>query len=809
MNKKLYKLMNWPQIEAIVYGEESDPFKVLGPHMYGTSCLFQTFVPGAKEVYVVVKNEKIKMELVDEAGFFAQTITGKIPSTYKYEYVYPEETIESLDTYSFSGFEIKEKDINRITAGIHYELYDILGAHECEINGTSGIRFAVWAPNAISVFVVGDFNNWNQATHPMKKNEQAGIFELFIPNVNEGCEYKYYIKSKSGIGKLKSDPFSSYIDKDKGDASVICFSSYNFEDDDYIKSRKKQKKTEMPFSVYEIYAGNIFKNDNADKSVFENITDKLIKHVTETGYTHVQLMPVMEHSLDASWGYQTTHFYATASKYGKPDDLKRFIDKMHKNGIGVILDWAPFHFPKNETGLSNFDGTCLYEHLDSRKSTHPFYGTSLFNYGRAEVSNYLIANALFWIKEFHADGLKMDSVSSMLYLDYGKNDGEWVANMYGGNENLEAIEFIKHLNSIINKNYKDILMIANEDSGYPKTTTPVDEDGLGFDYKYNTGMTKDYFDYISYDPYFRAHHHSELTFSMVYQYSENYINALSHENFIYGNGTALNRMPGEIKDKLANLRLTYAYMFMHPGAKLIFQGQDFATASEFDEGAEEQWQLLRKNDNKGIKNLIKDLNKLYKKYPALYKLDKNPEGFEWINSIDAQKCVLSFMRKTDKADETLLVVCNFAGVDYNLRVGTNIAGKYKEILNTDAKEYGGKNKTNSKNKFVSEIEADAKTYSIEIKIPALSVCAFLYVPFTEAEKKAIEKKKEAELAKTKATEYHEIAINAENELLELKKLLEETKLKIKETQQKAEAAYKNEETEILKAKKALEEAMNE
>ncbi|MCQ2498430.1 MAG: 1,4-alpha-glucan branching protein GlgB [Lachnospiraceae bacterium] len=808
MNKKLYKLMNWPQIEGIVYGDESDPFKILGPHMHGTSCLFQTFAPGAKEVSIILKNEKIKMELVDDAGFFAQTITGKIPSEYKYEYVYPDEIIEAKDTYSFSGYETDDKNVSKITAGIHYELYDILGAHKCSVKGVDGIKFAVWAPNAVSVFVVGDFNRWNQYTHPMKKNETAGIFELFIPDIKEGTEYKYYIKSKMGAGVLKSDPFSTVVNKENGNASVVYFSDYKFDDDAYIKSRKKLNKTKMPLSVYEVYAGNIFKAD--DKcSAFEHITDKLVKHISETGYTHIQLMPVMEHELEASWGYQTTHFYATAAKYGKPDDLKKFIDVMHKNNIGVILDWAPFHFPKNEYGLSNFDGTCLYEHLDSRKNTHPFYGTALFNYGRPEVSNYLIANALYWIKEFHVDGIKMDSVASMLYLDYGKNDGEWVANIYGGNENLEAIEFIKHLNSIINKNYKDVLLIANEDSGYPKTTLAVDEDGLGFDYKYNTGMTKDYFDYISYDPYFRAHHHSELTFSMVYQYSENYINALSHENFVYGCGAAVNRMPGESKDKLANLRLTYAYMFMHPGAKMLFQGQDFATASEFDESVEEQWQLLRKNDNKGIKNLVRDLNKLYKKYPALYKFDNESLGFNWINSIDAEKCIISFMRKTDKDDEAILVVCNFAGVDYDLRVGTDIAGKYKEILNTDAKEYGGKNKTNSKNKFVSEIEADSMPYSIEIKVPALTACAFLYVPFTEAEKKVIEKKKEAELAKTRASEYHEIAVNAETQVNELKKVLEETKAKIKEMQLKADEAYKNEECEILKAKKALEEAMNQ
>lgn len=812
MNKKLYKLMNWPEIEAVVYGEEKDPFKVLGPHICGTSCLFQTFVPKAKEINLIINGktpDKVKMELVDEDGFFAQTVTGKIPSDYLYEIVFEDRTIQIKDAYSFKGFEMKEAVLSKIRAGIKYDIYKELGAHPFSINGFEGYKFAVWAPNAVSVFVVGDFNNYNEFVHPMKLNGDSGIYELFIPDVKPGDKYKFFIKAKGGDSIFKADPYSSFIDKETG-CSVIFDSDYKFNDSDYYTKRKKDEKNNIPLAIYEVMLSSFARDTEKDCCLnYREIAPKLVKYVKEMGYTHVQLMPVTEHTNDASWGYQTCDFYALTDRYGTPGDFKYFVDVLHQNDIGVILDWVPNQFSNDDFGLIQFDGTCLYEHLDPKKGIHPFYGTRLFNYGRPEVSNYLISNALYFVEEYHVDGLCMDSVASMLYLNYGRNDGEWIANIYGGNENLEAIEFIKHLNSIMNKLHPDVLMLAKEDSGFPKTTMDVNEGGLGFDYKYNNGMINDYFDYISYDPYFRAHHHSELTLSMIYQYSEHYINALSHENFVYGKNTAVNRMPGEKKDRFANLRTSLAYMYTHPGAKLIFEGQDFGIEKEFDEHIQDDWNLLRKADNKGIRNLVKDLNKIYKKYPALFKLDSSSDGFEWINSIDSEKCILSFLRKTAKEEDTLLVICNFAGVEYSLRVGTPIAGKYKEILNTDAKEYGGKNKLNLKNRFSSEIEADGKEFSVEVKAPALSVCIFQYIPFTEAEKKSIEKKKEAQFAKTKAAEYHENAIIAQKEIEELTSLLEETKLKIKDAKKREEEALKNENIEILKAKKALEEALNE
>ena len=552
-------------------------------------------------------------------------------------------------------------------------MYEKLGAHLMEVDGIMGTFFAVWAPNALRVSVVGDFNGWDGRIHQMRRNEQGGIFEIFIPDVHEGECYKYEIKVKGGLTFLKADPYAFGQQLRPETASVVRdISAYKWKDQSWMKDRAVRQGVDSPISVYELYLGSFRRNADTNEYLnYRELADEVIKYVKDTGYTHVELMPVMEHPLDASWGYQVIGYYAPTARYGSAEDFMCFVDALHQAGIGVILDWVPAHFPRDTHGLSNFDGTCLYEHMDPRKGAHPHWGTLIYNYGRPQVTNYLIANALYWVEKYHVDGIRMDAVASMLYLDYGKRDGEWVANIYGGNENLEAMEFLKHLNAMMKKRNPGVLMIAEESTAWPRITGRLDEDGLGFDLKWNMGFMNDYLSYIGYDPYFRAHHHNELTFSMIYAYSENFMLVFSHDEVVHGKSTMIGKMPGNLEDKFANLRLTFAYMMTHPGKKLLFMGQDIAEFKEFDETRQTEWSLLSCDAHEGVHRLVKDLNKLYQVKPALHALDTSPEGFEWINCISPDKCMVSFMRKTKKPEEVLVVVVNFAnaGQEFVVEIG--------------------------------------------------------------------------------------------------------------------------------------------
>ena len=806
MNSRLYKLMNWPRIEGIIYSEEDNPHEILGPHVTGKSVLFQTFQPGAADVTIIVgpENKSHKMEMVDEAGYFACLVSGKIPEKYEYQVTYSEgNTVLIKDAYQYSvGMEAKE--IEKFNAGIHYTIYEKLGAHPMTIDGVFGTFFAVWAPNAVRVSVVGDFNHWDGRTHQMRRSKDGGIFEIFIPDVKDGDCYKFEIKAKGGLTYLKADPYAFSQQLRPETASIVRDISYSWKDQKWMKERQKQAEENAPISVYELYLGSFKKNADTDAYLnYRELAVELVKYVKEMGYTHVELMPIMEHPLDASWGYQVIGYYAPTARYGTAEDFMYFIDTLHQAGIGVILDWVPAHFPRDTYGLSQFDGTCLYEHADPRQGFHPHWGTLIYNYGRPQVSNYLIANALYWVEKYHADGIRMDAVASMLYLDYGKRDGEWIANIYGGNENLEAVEMLKHLNSIMKKRNPGVLMIAEESTAWPRVTGKLDEDGLGFDLKWNMGFMNDYLSYISYDPYFRAHHHNELTFSMIYAYSENFMLVFSHDEVVHGKSTLIGKMPGVLEDKFANLRITYAYMMTHPGKKLLFMGQDIAEFREFDETRQTEWPLLQYDSHKGINRLIKDLNKLYQEKPALYSLDTRPEGFEWINCISPEKCMVSFMRKSDKPEDTLVVTVNFANVEQEFVVGVPLEGKYKEILNTDAKCYGGLGRVNGKAKFVSETEVDGKPFSFTMKAAPLSASIFAFVPYTEKEKQQIAKKKaeieaqaRAEAARLEAEEAKRQALAAQEEALAAKKQAEEAVEKAKKAQRKAEK-------EMLKAKEEL------
>ncbi len=730
MNDRLYHLMNWPKIEEIVYSESDHPHEILGPHRAGAGWLIQAFFPGAEKVKLILypSGTILEMEQADEAGYFAQLVSGRGKPDYKYSVEYPGgRTCFCKDPYSFEPA-IGQRDLEKFKHGIHYTLYRILGANVGRRGDTEGVSFAVWAPNAMRVSVVGDFNGWDGRIHQMSRQGDSGIFEIFIPQAKAGDCYKFELKLKNGLTYLKADPYGRQAQLRPDNASVIASGEeFAWEDADFIKRRQAFQGGNAPISIYELYLGSVAPAPEGEPYAnYRQLAQPIIEHVKEMGYTHVELMPVMEHPFDGSWGYQIIGYYAPTARYGSPEDFKYLINELHKAGIGVILDWVPAHFPKDNHGLAAFDGTCLYEHLDPRQGCHPHWGTLIYNYGRPQVSNYLIANALYWVEYFHADGIRMDAVASMLYLDYGREEGAWIPNMYGGRENLEAIEFIKHLNSIMKKRNPGVLSIAEESTAFPLITGSLAEGGLGFDLKWNMGFMNDYLGYIRLDPYFRSHHHGELTFSMIYVYSEKFITVFSHDEVVHGKGSMLGKMPGDEREKMANLRLTYAYMMTHPGRKLLFMGQDIGEDKEWSEARGLELSLLEKPLHRGLAELVGDLNRLYTSQTALHELDDEPAGFEWINFVESQACRLIYARWGKKKNDLLVVAANFAGVEQELSLGVPKAGKYKEILNTDDVKYGGEGRTNKRVKKSRAVSVDGRNHSISIKLAPLSVAIFRY-----------------------------------------------------------------------------------
>ncbi|MCB5714797.1 1,4-alpha-glucan branching protein GlgB [Lactonifactor longoviformis] len=730
MEDKLYQMMDWPKIEAVVYSEESTPRNLLGPRVTEEGILIQCFYPQAEKVSVhVIKDGKTyEMVMEDEGGYFAVLIPGKNIPLYRLVVENKEETLEVYDPYAFPT-QITPEEEQKFNAGICYDIYKKLGAHRMTLNGVEGTYFAVWAPNAMRVSVVGDFNRWDGRVYPMNRLDVSGIYELFVPEIECGALYKYEIKAKGGLTYLKADPYANQAQLRPDTASIVAdLESYQWEDKEWMKKRKQVNDEKKPMVIYEMHLGS-WKRPGAGDTFcnYRETAEDLAAYVKDMGYTHVELMPVMEHPLDASWGYQVTGYYAPTSRYGTCEDFMYFVDYLHRQGIGVILDWVPAHFPKDTFGLSNFDGTCLYEHLDPRQGMHPHWGTLIYNYGRPQVTNFLIANALFWAEKYHVDGIRMDAVASMLYLDYGKQDGEWVANIYGGNENLEAIEFLRHLNSVFKKKHRDVLLIAEESTAWPRITGSLEEDGLGFDYKWNMGWMNDFIRYMCYDPLFRGGHHDELTFSMIYAYSEKFLLSLSHDEVVHGKCSLLNKMPGEKEKKFANLRAAYGFMLAHPGKKLLFMGQEFAQEREWSEERGLDWELLEEEPHRQMQNYVKALWHLYKEYPALYYLDFDTDGFEWINQLEYEKNMLTFLRKTRRNADTLLLVCNFSDVEYDgYQVGVPYAGKYKEVFNSDRKEFGGSGVVNPRVKMSKKAECDERKNSIVIKVPPLSFQIFAY-----------------------------------------------------------------------------------
>ena len=627
-------------------------------------------------------------------------------------------------------YEIGELDHYLFGQGNHYEIYKKLGGHEVTA-GKKGVYFAVWAPHAKSVSVIGEFNGWDAAADRMERQEPLGIYTVFVPEAKDGQMYKYCIETQSGELIYKADPFANYAELRPGTASRITdISHLKWTDDRWMESRKKWDNKENPLSIYEVHMGSWMRHPGREDEGFytyREFAEAITKYVKKMGYTHVELMGIAEHPFDGSWGYQVTGYFAPTSRYGTPEDFAYMINYLHRNGIGVILDWVPAHFPKDAHGLADFDGTPTFEYADPRKGEHPDWGTKIFDYEKPQVRNFLIANALFWIEHFHVDGLRVDAVASMLYLDYGKQDGQWVPNKYGGNQNLEAIEFFKHLNSVVLGRNPGTMMIAEESTAWPKVTGNPEDDGLGFSLKWNMGWMHDFTEYMKLDPYFRKNAHHMMTFSMEYAYSENYILVLSHDEVVHLKCSMLNKMPGEGFDKYANLKAAYAFMTGHPGKKLLFMGQEFAQLREWSEERELDWFLLSEEPHQQIQNWYRDLLHLYKKNPALYELDNDPAGFEWINKDDIFRSIFSFVRHSKGKKKNLLFVCNFTPVareDY--RVGVPTKRQCKLVLNSDEKEYGGSGEKRKEIYKPVKKECDGQKYSFAYPLPAYGVAVFEY-----------------------------------------------------------------------------------
>lgn len=623
-------------------------------------------------------------------------------------------------------FKFTEVDQYLFGEGTNYDIYKKLGAHPMTVRKKDGFYFAVWAPNARSVSVVGDFNNWDITANPMERVGDIGVYETFIPGLEEGELYKYFIEGAHGELLYKADPYGNASELRPGNASkTVDISKFKWSDNVWMKKRQEFDETKSAISIYEVHPGSWMKHQvtEDDENGFYNYREfahKLADYVLEMGYTHVELMGIAEHPFDGSWGYQVTGYYAPTSRYGSPIDFKYLVNYLHKKKIGVILDWVPAHFPKDGHGLAQFDGCCMYEHQDPRQGEHPDWGTKIFNYGKPEVKNFLIANALYWVEEYHVDGLRVDAVASMLYLDYGKRDGEWVANKYGDNKNLEAIEFFRHLNSLIRKRNKGVQMIAEESTAWPLVTGSPEDGGLGFSLKWNMGWMNDFLEYMKLDPYFRKYNHNKMTFSMMYAYSEKYVLVLSHDEVVHLKCSMLNKMPGELDDKFKNLKAGYAFMFGHPGKKLLFMGQDFGQLREWSEEREIDWFLLGEDNHRDLKSYVHQLLELYRKYPALYAMDNDPEGFEWINPEDGNRSIFSFVRKSPTKRNNLLFVCNFTPVarpDY--RVGVPKKKQYKLIFTE-------KGMCEPQVFKAEKINADNRDYSIGYELPPYGVAVFQY-----------------------------------------------------------------------------------
>ncbi len=677
--------------ESIAAGTCSDPHAFLGMHNSGTGIIVRVYDPAADEIFLLTGKKRLPME--QDGAFFTLTFPRRRKHfAYELERCYGDDRFIAADPYQFMP-EIGDMDVYLFNQGEHRKIFDVMGAHTRTPGGISGTAFTVWAPNAVRVSVVGSFNCWDGRRHPMRLIGSSGIWEIFIPGVGAGDLYKYEIRTKTGDILTKTDPYARQTELRPGNAAIVPDDTpYNWTDSKWMQQRTQQNPLESPMNIYEVHLGS-WSSKKCKKDTFPNyreLAHELADYVCRMGYTHVELLPVCEHPLDQSWGYQVTGFYSPTSRYGSPADFAYFIDHMHSKGIGVILDWVPAHFPKDAFCFGKFDGTALYEHADPRQGEQQDWGTYVFNYGRSEVRCFLLGSAFYWLDHFHADGLRVDAVASMLYLDYSRKNGEWIPNKYGGNENLEAIDFLKHLNELAHQLYPGIVMVAEESTSWPGVSRPLYCGGLGFTFKWNMGWMHDTLDFFEKDPLYRGYHHGQLTFSLVYAFSENFALPLSHDEVVHGKRSLIGRMPGDYESKFANLRTLYVWMMTHPGKKLLFMGGEFAQMIEWNCNQPLDWLLLDYPKHKGIQTMLADLNQLYKKMPSLWEQDCSPAGFEWIDGGNYQQSVLVYARWDKAKKDPVLVILNMTPiVREDFRVGVPLPGEWVEVFNSDRTEYGG------------------------------------------------------------------------------------------------------------------------
>ena len=719
-------LLSKEEMEAVINGDHGNVFAVLGIHKdKGSKEVFiRTYQPHSKAIELIDNNNQSLgfMSCLDPRGFYQINLGPRDNFAYRFRITGDMDNVwETEDPYRFPSV-LGDMDVYLLAEGNHLEMYKKLGAHHIEMNGVYGVSFAVWAPNAKRVSVIGNFNNWDGRVHVMRKHPTAGVWDIFIPGLSNGELYKFEVKGMDNSIHVKADPLAFYSEKRPNTASIVYdIRDYEWNDAGWMDYRETANSFDRPMSIYEVHLGSWRRKNGNDYLTYRELADHLVPYVSNMGFTHVEFLPVCEHPFDGSWGYQVVGMFAPTSRFGTPDDFRYLIDKFHQAGIGVIMDWVPAHFPKDGHGLNEFDGTHLYEHADPRKGEHTDWGTKIYNYGRTEVNNFLCCSAVYWLKEFHIDGLRVDAVASMLYLDYSRKNGEWIPNIYGGNENIEAIAFLRRMNELAYSQVKGAITIAEESTAWPMVSRPTSMGGLGFGYKWNMGWMNDTLKYISHEPVHRKYHHGMLTFGLLYAFNENFILPISHDEVVHGKGSMLSKMPGDEWQKFANLRAYYGFMFTHPGKKLLFMGCEFGQDWEWNADESLRWFLTDYPMYKGMQNCVRDLNLMYKGNAPLYEQDFDYRGFEWIDHSNSDDSVISYMRKGLNPDDYLICITNFTPVvRENYRIGVNENCRYQEIFNSDDVNYWGSGVKNNGQLQAEEVEWNCKPLSVRVTLPPLA-----------------------------------------------------------------------------------------